>query len=597
MGVPPVRPPKAPAAERLDHPVAPASRPCATPKTPAAERLDHPLPLPTLIEITSADDPRIADYRAVREAELREHRSDAPGGLFVAEGELVVRRLIASPFITRSVLVTPTRLGTIRDALDRLPHETPVYIADQPTMNSIIGFNIHRGILAIGLRGHPPPLESLLLPHRTLVVLEDLTNHDNIGGIFRNTAALAGTGARAAILLSPRCADPLYRKSIRVSVGQALSVPFATLENWPGDLATLRGAGYFVLALTPSPRARDISEVQQELRERPRPIALLLGAEGPGLTGAALDLAEAHVRIPMPGRDLCSGAGADAPESAVDSLNVSVAAAVALHPLGWRGSETVIGLSDPDDNTAYRAKTGHYEVWRGVLRLFFTTRIDCEPNTVYTEATRSFDVSKNEAMRYKATKLTQAAAVLLREHGHTMSYMRLVKLLYIANRESLREVGAPIIDDRNVAMKHGPVLSNALDVIRGQSFHSPEWDRFISRQTYEINLTADPGIGKLSRFEINKLQRVAAEHAHLGDWELVELTHTFPEWIQNAPPEGSSKPIPLEHILSAVGRAQWTESIKAQLALSRETAGHECDLGLDRQMGTQECDRGSNIGT
>jgi tRNA G18 (ribose-2'-O)-methylase SpoU len=289
--------------------------------------------VPDLIKIDSPQDPRLSEYRGVREAELRKDRYDAPGGLFVAEGELVVRRLIASAYRCRSVLTTPVRLNTIRDALDRLEPDLPVYLVDQPTINGVVGFNIHRGILAIGLRGQPPSLESLLLPHRTLIILEDLTNHDNIGGIFRNTAALAGTGSAAAILLSPRCADPLYRKSIRVSVGQALTVPFATLRDWPGDLARIRAAGYRLLALTPSPDARDIADVASEIQSRPQPLALLLGSEGPGLSGIALGTADDLVRIPMPGQTFGPQSPAYPPHELVDSLNVSVAAGIAIHRL------------------------------------------------------------------------------------------------------------------------------------------------------------------------------------------------------------------------------------------------------------------------
>jgi tRNA G18 (ribose-2'-O)-methylase SpoU len=281
--------------------------------------------MPT-IPIQSISDPRVAEYVGVRESELRKDRFDAPGGLFIAEGELVVRRLFASSYATRSVLTTPMRLNSIRDVVDALPQDTPVFVVDQQTMNGIVGFNIHRGLLAIGVRGHEPPIDRVLAAASILVVLENLVNHDNLGAIFRNTAALAGPSA--AILLSPRCADPLYRKSIRVSVGHALAVPFARLGPWPEAVDRLRQAGFLLLALTPDPGAEDIVAVSQELMVQPgqHRLALLLGGEGPGLTTEAQTYSDRRVRIDMPGRDRETNTG-------VDSLNVATAASIALHRL------------------------------------------------------------------------------------------------------------------------------------------------------------------------------------------------------------------------------------------------------------------------
>ena len=166
------------------------------------------------IPVTTLSDPRLAAYANLRDAELR-HRQDfsqpviRESGAFMAEGDLVVRRLIDSPYPVESVLVTPARLDAVRDALERLPPDTPVYVADQPVMNEVVGFNIHRGLLAVGLRGPEVTPQTLAATSRVLLVLEDLVNHDNLGAIFRNTAALIGPGA--GVLLSPRCADPLYR--------------------------------------------------------------------------------------------------------------------------------------------------------------------------------------------------------------------------------------------------------------------------------------------------------------------------------------------------------------------------------------------------
>ncbi len=265
------------------------------------------------VMIDDWSDPRVAVYAGLRDAERRIDRLGRQAGHFIAEGEGVVRVLVASPYRVRSVLVTPRRLETVADALEALEPGTPVYVVEQPLMNRLVGFNIHRGILAIGDRGPEHSPESLIATSRTLVMLENLSNHDNVGGIFRSVAALA---PGAAVLLSPGCCDPLYRKSIRVSMGRALTVPFARAHDWPFGLKSVRAAGFEVIALTPSPGAEPIDRVQTG----PGRIAMLLGAEGEGLSAGALELADRSVRIPLaPG---------------VDSLNVSVAAAIALHRLG-----------------------------------------------------------------------------------------------------------------------------------------------------------------------------------------------------------------------------------------------------------------------
>lgn len=294
----------------------------------------------TRIEITSIHDPRIADYRAVRDAELRRDRFDAPGGLFVAEGDLVVRRLLASRFQTSSLLVTPSRLAIVQDTLGPIPDDVPVYVVDQEVMNGVVGFNIHRGLLALGIRGPEPSLPDLLAAASCIVVLEDLANHDNLGGIFRNVAALAGVGpGGGAVLLSPRCADPLYRKSIRVSVGWALSVPFARLTEWPAQLGVLRDAGYRVLALHPDPDARDLADFSNKLALKPSKVALIVGTEGPGLTPQALHAADECIQIRMRGNSLLPPS-TDPPTAAdptaadgIDSLNVATATAIALNQL------------------------------------------------------------------------------------------------------------------------------------------------------------------------------------------------------------------------------------------------------------------------
>lgn len=267
------------------------------------------------IRITSLDDPLADDYRNVRDADLRSRR-----GTFMAEGRFVVRTLLTrSPLRARSVLVTPAAFEAIADALEPLPDDVPVLLAEQGVMNAITGFDIHRGCLAAGIRPDPPSLDQFLaeLPAntRTLIpVLEDLTNHDNVGGIFRAALALGAP----AVLLSPRCCDPLYRKAIRVSMGAALRLPFTALDPWPDALEVLKRADFHLCALTPAENAQDISTFADP-PDPPRRIALLLGAEGDGLTARAAARCDTALRIPI------------APD--VDSLNVVTAGAIALHRL------------------------------------------------------------------------------------------------------------------------------------------------------------------------------------------------------------------------------------------------------------------------
>jgi tRNA G18 (ribose-2'-O)-methylase SpoU len=269
-----------------------------------------------LIPINDLADPRLAPYANLRDAELAQ-RADpldaaAHGGLFIAEGDLVVRRLLASRFALHSVLTTPTRLASLTSELEAKTGDAPIFLAEPPLLNQIVGFNMHRGLLAIGRRGPGLSLPDLIR-HQPLLVLEDLTNHDNIGGIFRNAAALGGPGI--GILLSPRCADPLYRKSLRVSMGCALAVPFARADQWPDALSTLTAHGFESWALTPS----DSAEPLHSLRPSSKPIALILGTEGAGLTDAAIQSCSHRVRIEMSKVD-----------PSVDSLNVAMAAGIAL---------------------------------------------------------------------------------------------------------------------------------------------------------------------------------------------------------------------------------------------------------------------------
>ncbi|MCE3553989.1 RNA methyltransferase [Pseudonocardia sp. RS11V-5] len=252
-------------------------------------------------------DPRLDDYRDLTTAD---RRPDRPGGrgLVIAEGVVVVRRLIESPYPVRSLLGVPRRLEELTPDLARL--DVPAYATDADTMATTVGFHLNRGVLAVADRAAPVDAVELARTASVLAVCEGVNDHENLGSLFRNAAALGVDG----ILLGPRCADPLYRRSVRVSMGHVLRVPFAPLPGpWPESLDLLREAGLRVAALTPAPDAVSLSAAGLA-GER---VALLLGAEGPGLTPEAQAAADVRVRIPM--------------ASGVDSLNVATAAAVAFH--------------------------------------------------------------------------------------------------------------------------------------------------------------------------------------------------------------------------------------------------------------------------
>lgn len=259
--------------------------------------------------IDDPDDPRIADYRALTDVELRT-RWEPPHGLFIAEGELVLRRALRAGYRPRSFLVDVKRVDQLAD-LDT--SGAPVYAASQNVLEKATGFHVHRGVLASFHRRALPTAAEVLAAARRVAILEDVNNHTNLGAIFRGAAALGID----AVLLSPSCADPLYRRSVRVSMGEVFAVPYATLTPWPDGLAQVRAAGFAVLALTPAPDALPIQRVEAAHRAR---AALLLGAEGPGLSRHALAGSDQRVAIPM--------------RRGVDSLNVAAAAAVAFWELG-----------------------------------------------------------------------------------------------------------------------------------------------------------------------------------------------------------------------------------------------------------------------
>lgn len=281
-----------------------------------------------VVEVTDADDPRLDDYRRLNDPASR-RAVERSGSFFIAEGELVIRTLIEErrTWPIRSVLVTPQRYDAMADVLGELDG-VPVYVAPLDVLRAVSGFDVHRGALASAERGTPRALHDVLheATHdaNTVLVLEAVSDHENLGALFRNAAAL-GAGA---VVLGPRTGDPLYRRSLRVSMGHVLRVPFARSDT-PDILGALRAAGYRLVALTPSPDSEPVASFAarpSDGKDKDK-IALLLGAEGPGLSDEWLAQADDRVRIPMaPG---------------VDSLNVAVAAAVALYELVLRRLEDV----------------------------------------------------------------------------------------------------------------------------------------------------------------------------------------------------------------------------------------------------------------
>ncbi|MGE3256163.1 TrmH family RNA methyltransferase [Pseudonocardia sp.] len=252
-------------------------------------------------------DPRLDDYRDLTTAD---RRPDRPGGrgLVIAEGVVVVRRLLASPYPVRSLLGVPRRLDEL--AADLAALDVPAYAADADVMAAAVGFHLNRGVLAVADRPAPGDAVAIARGARLLAVLEGVGDHENLGALFRNAAALGVDG----VLLGPRCSDPLYRRSVRVSMGHVLRVPFAALPGpWPASLHLLRAAGLRIAALTPAAGAVALRAADLDAGR----VALLFGAEGPGLSPEALAAADVRVRIPM--------------ADGVDSLNVATAAAVAFH--------------------------------------------------------------------------------------------------------------------------------------------------------------------------------------------------------------------------------------------------------------------------
>jgi tRNA G18 (ribose-2'-O)-methylase SpoU len=280
------------------------------------------------VQVDDVADPRLGDYAGLTDVHLR-RCLEAEHGLFVAEGERVVRRAIGAGYRVRSMLVAQDRLAAAADLVRDCP--APVYVVPASVAERLTGFHVHRGALASMYRRPLPPVADVIAGADRIVVLEDIVEHGNVGGIFRCAAAL-GVGA---VILSPRCADPLYRRAVKVSMGAVFAIPYARLADWRGGLAELRAAGFRLLALTPDQSAVPLGRVRWVRRgEGAERAALLLGTEGDGLSSRWLAEADEAVCIPMAAGAMAVG---------VDSLNVVAAAAIACQWLAAGGAGLASG--------------------------------------------------------------------------------------------------------------------------------------------------------------------------------------------------------------------------------------------------------------
>lgn len=264
----------------------------------------------TVIDISDPDDPRVDDFRDLNSVD---RRPDLPTGkgLVIAEGVLVAQRMLASRFTAYAFLGTDRRLTELGD--DLTATAAPFYRASAEVMAEVVGFHLNRGVLAAARRPAELTPAEVLLGARTVAVLEGVNDHENLGSIFRNAAGLGVD----AVVFGAGCADPLYRRAVRVSMGHALLVPFARAARWPAELTTLRDNGFRLLAMTPHLEAAVLSEAVT--RSAGGKVAVLVGAEGPGLSETVLRSCDERVRIPM--------------ARGTDSLNVATAAALAFYSL------------------------------------------------------------------------------------------------------------------------------------------------------------------------------------------------------------------------------------------------------------------------
>jgi tRNA G18 (ribose-2'-O)-methylase SpoU len=259
-------------------------------------------------DVTDPEDSRLDDFRDLNSVD---RRPDLPTGkgLVIAEGVLVVQRMLASRFTPHALLGTDRRLAELKD--DLASTAAPFYRTSPEVMATVVGFHLNRGVLAAARRVPEPGVVEVVENARTVAVLEGVNDHENLGSIFRNAAGLGVD----AVVFGGGCADPLYRRAVRVSMGHALLVPYARASDWPNDLILLKESGFRLMAMTPQREASALAQAMAAaVDER---VAVVVGAEGPGLTRAALRLSDLWVRVPM--------------SRGTDSLNVATAAALAFY--------------------------------------------------------------------------------------------------------------------------------------------------------------------------------------------------------------------------------------------------------------------------
>ncbi|RLZ02452.1 rRNA methyltransferase [Kocuria tytonicola] len=269
--------------------------------------MTSPAPLSgRIVRLTDPADPRVADYTSLTDVSLR-RKLEPERGLYLAESSKVLRRALDAGHRPRSFFMAEKWLDGLADVLERF--DVPVYVGSDDVLERITGFHLHRGAMAAMHRPDPLDLDEVLAASRRVAVLEDIVDHTNVGAIFRSAAALDVD----AVLVTPRCADPLYRRAVRVSMGTVFQVPWVRLEHWTADLQRVKDAGFLTAALALSEDAVTVDALAQE---QPEKLALILGTEGQGLGAATLHHADRHVVIPM--------------SHGVDSLNVAAASAVAF---------------------------------------------------------------------------------------------------------------------------------------------------------------------------------------------------------------------------------------------------------------------------
>ncbi len=262
--------------------------------------------------VTSADDPALLDYVGLTDVALR-RRSEPERGLYIAESEKVIRRALHAGHRPRSYLMAERWLTDLADLVAEAEADgIPVWVGDHEVIERLTGFHLHRGALAAMHRPALPPVGDIVREARRVLVLEDIVDHTNVGAVFRSAAALSVD----AVLVTPRCADPFYRRAIRVSMGTVFQVPWTRIDPWPGGVEVLRSVGFTVAALA---LERDSVSLDDLAADPPERLALVLGTEGDGLSRHTLAAVDLTVRIPMAG--------------GVDSLNVAAAGAVAAYAL------------------------------------------------------------------------------------------------------------------------------------------------------------------------------------------------------------------------------------------------------------------------